>query len=175
MGGVGPIDYNITQGGGDSLKTHKDDYVIHGQPLPTLFLHHCSCRYHYKYQCQYYKRYHQTRLDLSVQVDTEDSEPRVRILSAYEQFFFYLKSLCYINKKNEIMTTRQLFLKDYGHLFLPVVVSHTILPTSPLYKIGPHQLLHSKYSIIQSFGIRFRIPPGVSWWIRDLKNKIKWI
>ena len=65
----------------------------------NTFLYHCSCRYHYKYQCQYYKRYHQTRLDLSVQVDTEDSEPRVRILSAYEQFFFYLKSLCYINKK----------------------------------------------------------------------------
>ena len=145
--------------GGGSLKTHKDLWTA----LTNNILHHCSCRYHYKYQCQYYKRYHQTRLDLSVQVDTEDSEPRVRILSAYEQFFFYLKSLCYINKKNEIMTTRQLFLKDYGHLFLPVVVSHTILPSSPLYKIGPHQLLHSKYSIIQSFGFRCRIPPGVSW------------
>ena len=36
LGGVGPIDYNITWGEG-SLKTHKDDYVIHGQPLPTLF------------------------------------------------------------------------------------------------------------------------------------------
>ena len=129
--------------------------------LTNTFLYHCSCRYHYKYQCQYYKRYHQTRLDLSVQVDTEDSEPRVRILSAYEQFFFYLKSLYYINKKNEMMTTRQLFLKDYGHLFLPVVVSHTILPSSPLYKIGPHQLLHSKYSIIQSFPGRFRIPLGL--------------
>jgi len=58
-------------------------------------------------------RYHQTRLDLSVEVDTEDSEPR-----------------------------------DYGHLLLPVVVSHTILPNSPLYNIGPHQLLHSKLEIV---------------------------
>ena len=88
--------------------------------------------------------------------------------------FFYLKSLCYINQKNKIMTTRGLFLKDYGHLFLPVVVSHTILPSSPLYKIGPHQLLHSKYSIIQSFPGRVRIPLGLMVNSRFEKQK-KWI
>ena len=35
MGRIGLIDNYITWGG--SLKTHKDDYVIYGQPLPTLF------------------------------------------------------------------------------------------------------------------------------------------
>ena len=51
---------------------------------------------------QRFFRYHQTRLDLSVEVDTEDSEPRVGKF---------------------IMNHR----RDYSHLLLHMLVSYTVL------------------------------------------------
>ena len=35
--------------------------------------------------------------------------------------------------------------EDYGHLLLPVVISHTIDKDSPLYNLTPGDLLNSKY------------------------------
>ena len=40
--------------------------------------------------------------------------------------------------------------EDYGHLMLPVVVSHTISRDSPLYNLSPGDLLSSKYVKSQS-------------------------
>jgi len=58
-------------------------------------------------------RYHQTIIQLSVEIDDEGDDP-----------------------------------KDYGHLLLPVVVSHTITPDSPLYRLGPTDLLYSKLELV---------------------------
>jgi len=39
-------------------------------------------------------------------------------------------------------------LQDYGHMFLPLLVSHTIDSSSPLYEVSPSQLLHSKMELL---------------------------
>ena len=34
--------------------------------------------------------------------------------------------------------------REYGHLLLPITISHTIDPASPLYTLGPAQLARAK-------------------------------
>ena len=39
--------------------------------------------------------------------------------------------------------------REYGHLLLPITISHTIDPASPLYTLGPAQLARAKSVIFQ--------------------------